>query len=176
MNQQKQNKLEPCQRFANLSNNDLSYQDLQGYDLTGATLKGAKLIEANLSGAILKLADLTNADLQLADLTNASLEGANFKGANLNGAILLRAKIQETNFEDANLKLVETEPNVKLDEHEDEWDEFESKRSFILSVLYSLGLIWFIYFGYMLGYEVGQKEGLREQCVQANIECTSPQK
>lgn len=174
MNQQKHNNLEACQRFADLSSDDLSYQDLRGYDLTGATLKGAKLMEANLSGAILILADLSNADLRLADLTNAALEGANFKGANLSGAILTGAKIRETNFENANVKLVETDPNVKLDE--DEWDEIESKGSFILSVVYTLLLIWFIHFGYTLGYAVGQEKGWQEQCVQANIECTDSQK
>lgn len=161
MNQQKLDNTEVYQRFTNLSNRDLSYKDLRGYDLTGANLVGAKLIEVNLSGAILKLADLSNADLSLADLTNADLEGANLKGANLSGANLKGAKIRETNFEDANLTVVETD-----------WHWWDGIGLFMVPLVVLLLLLIGAAWG---GYTAGYHESPRKQCVQADIGSTDPQ-
>ncbi|MEZ4827071.1 MAG: pentapeptide repeat-containing protein [Bacteroidia bacterium] len=92
-----------------LSNQDLSFLNLQGANLNGANLNGANLNGANLEGAILKEAYLEGANLNVANLYRAILYGANLKeaylvGANLNGANLYRAILYGANLYIANLE------------------------------------------------------------------------
>ena len=58
-------------RIANLSNAELSGDDLSDADLLGANLTGADLTGANLSDTSLFYADLTGADLTDANLCDA---------------------------------------------------------------------------------------------------------
>lgn len=73
---------------ADLSDTDLSNVNLSNNDLAYADLSGACLMHANLSNANLSYANLTNAYLMDADLRNANLFGTNFAGADLGRANL----------------------------------------------------------------------------------------
>ena len=59
---------------------------------------GCDLSDANLSGENLK-----NADLEKANLSGANLQKADLKGANLKGAILVGANLKKANLENADL-------------------------------------------------------------------------
>jgi uncharacterized protein YjbI with pentapeptide repeats len=82
---------------SDLSEMDLSLQNLAGVDFRGASLrkcnlKGTNLQKANFTGASLEEADLTGADLTAAilddaDLTEAKLSGAKLRGMSLKGTI-----------------------------------------------------------------------------------------
>ena len=120
-------------RPLNLSNADLSKQDLRGVnfggaylretnlsgaDLEGANLTGSFLERANLNGANLQKArlkrahlmgaflaevNLTDTDLRRADLAEAVLNKANLQGADLEGASLMHTRLKEVNLKAANL-------------------------------------------------------------------------
>ena len=72
----------------NLSGADVSNADLSGNNLIGANFSGANLGRANLSGSNLINANFFGADLRYADLSRATLGGANLNGADLEGANL----------------------------------------------------------------------------------------
>ena len=112
----------------NLSNADLSHDDLRDVnlsdtDLNGATLTGAELSGANLSNTSLSGANLTsahlddtqlrggtltdavlrNANMNGATMTDAVLAGADLDGADLNGATLIGADLDSANLTGADL-------------------------------------------------------------------------
>ena len=91
---------------ANLSNDDLSGAPLSGIDLKNANLSHADLAGADLSGAILYSANLTGADLSGATLAGASLSSAILTGANLSGADLSSANLPGTNITQSQLDVV----------------------------------------------------------------------
>jgi arabinogalactan oligomer / maltooligosaccharide transport system substrate-binding protein len=78
---------------ADLSHDDLSGTPLNGIDLKNANLSYADLSGADLSGAIMYSANLTGADLSGATLAGASLSSAILTGANLSGADLSSADL-----------------------------------------------------------------------------------
>lgn len=75
--------------------------DLSDVNLSGENLKNADLEKANLSGA-----NLEKADLKGANLKGAILVGANLKEANLKNADLYKANLTRANLTDANQKNV----------------------------------------------------------------------
>ena len=94
-----------------LSNADLSYDDLSGTPLNGVDLKNANLSHADLagadlSGAIMYSANLTGADLSGATLAGASLSYAILTGANLSGADLSSADLPGANITQSQLDVV----------------------------------------------------------------------
>jgi arabinogalactan oligomer / maltooligosaccharide transport system substrate-binding protein len=78
---------------ADLSNDDLSGAPLNEVDLTNANLSHADLSGADLGGSIMYSANLTGADLSGATLAGASLSSAILTGANLAGADLSSADL-----------------------------------------------------------------------------------
>ncbi len=88
---------------ADLTNQQLWEADLSGADLTGASLKVANLGRANLAGATLVHADLEKAFLHQAGLERADLSWAYLKGATLSSARLIEAKAEHANFRKADL-------------------------------------------------------------------------
>lgn len=99
--------------FPNLRNANLSGMNLLKADLSGANLVNANLSDAKLSEAILNWADLTSAHLNralinLAQLFQATLNNADLSGAqliltNLSSAILTNAKLIEADLSMADL-------------------------------------------------------------------------
>jgi uncharacterized protein YjbI with pentapeptide repeats len=89
--------------YPNLSETDLSGENLINANLSGANLNGAILREANLNGANLNGATLFQANLAGAKLIEAKLIQANLSGAmlrrtNLTGAILPGADFSMTDL------------------------------------------------------------------------------
>jgi uncharacterized protein YjbI with pentapeptide repeats len=66
-------------RYAQLSQVDLHWANLQGADLRDADLRGANLAYTNLANADLRRADLLGADVSLAHFPGANLFGANLR-------------------------------------------------------------------------------------------------
>jgi arabinogalactan oligomer / maltooligosaccharide transport system substrate-binding protein len=96
------------QAVINLSNADLSQDDLaganlSGIDLNGATLTGAQLSGANLSNASLSGANLTSADLDGTQLRGGTLTDAVLKNANMNGATMTDAVLTGADLGGADL-------------------------------------------------------------------------
>jgi uncharacterized protein YjbI with pentapeptide repeats len=77
------------------------------YGLEGADMRGISLRGANLRGVMLTDADLSEADLFGACLFCATLENAVLKGANLYSVSLVQAGCGGTNFDGADLTLVD---------------------------------------------------------------------
>lgn len=92
-------RIDLCASFVNLSGAQLSGTDLRGADLRGADLSGAAL-----SGAKLFLTDLRKANLIEANLIEANLSGANLIEARLRGAILIGANLSGAHLFLANLR------------------------------------------------------------------------
>jgi uncharacterized protein YjbI with pentapeptide repeats len=95
-------------RETNLSGADLRGANLTGSfleraDLNGANLQKARFEGAHLIGAFLADANLTGTDLRRADLTEAVLNKANLQGANLEGASLIHTRLKQVNLKAANL-------------------------------------------------------------------------
>jgi arabinogalactan oligomer / maltooligosaccharide transport system substrate-binding protein len=81
-----------------LSNADLSHDDLSGAPLSDVDLTNANLSHANLSGA-----DLSGATMYSANLTGADLSGATLAGASLSSAILTGANLSDADLSSADL-------------------------------------------------------------------------
>ena len=79
-----------------LSDTDLSHENLKNADLEQANLSGSNLEKANLKGANLKGALLVGVNLKKANLENADLYKATLTGADLTGA-----KQKNASFDDA---------------------------------------------------------------------------
>jgi len=77
----------------NLSQRDMSGEDLSGLRLRGAVLERCDLRRAKLERADLREADLFKADLSKATLTDANLEGASLGEVNLEGSWMVRANL-----------------------------------------------------------------------------------
>ena len=73
---------------ANLSNSNLSGNQLGVVYMPNTDFSNSILIETVLKGSIMIDSNFTNANLEGANFTNANLEGANFTNANLEGANL----------------------------------------------------------------------------------------
>jgi len=110
---------------ANLSHAVLTEADLSNANLSGAFLLGVHLNDANLAGANLTDADLTQANLLDTNLTRATLFNANLtdanlyrtdlSSANLVSAILVRARLEDTNFSFSTLRNIKEYEGVKCD-------------------------------------------------------------
>jgi arabinogalactan oligomer / maltooligosaccharide transport system substrate-binding protein len=85
-----------AQAIINLSNADLSYDDLVGANLSGTDLNGATLTGAELNGA-----NLSNASLSGANLTGADLDGTQLRGGTLTDAVLKNANMTGATMTDA---------------------------------------------------------------------------
>jgi uncharacterized protein YjbI with pentapeptide repeats len=79
---------------ANLSDAQLTQQNLKGIDLSYADLSQANFNSANLRGA-----DLSYADLSQADLTSADLRGSLLLATNLRRAKLKDAKLEGADYD-----------------------------------------------------------------------------
>lgn len=101
---------------ADLSNDDLSGAPLSGIDLKNANLSHANLAGADLSGAIMYSANLTGADLSGATLAGASLSSAILTGANLSGADLSSADLPGANITQSQLAVVRSCTDATLPE------------------------------------------------------------
>lgn len=108
-----------------LSEKDLSGDDLTGLDLSGANLTGTNLSNAELHGVKLVDADLTGANLAHADLTFAWFIRTNFTHADLHGATLQtvvtstgmeNTKQQASVFVGADLSYTHTTVHFSLDD------------------------------------------------------------
>jgi uncharacterized protein YjbI with pentapeptide repeats len=88
---------------ANLSREEIPRARLANSNLSGANLSGADLTEANLSGANLSNANLSGANLTSAFLRGALMKGANLSRANLYNSTLDKANLQGADVTDANL-------------------------------------------------------------------------
>jgi hypothetical protein len=77
--------------------------DLSEANLSGEDLRIADLRNANLSGADLHRGNLSEANLRLANLRGANLVEANLSGANLRGAYLNRSDLSRADLDSANL-------------------------------------------------------------------------
>ena len=97
---------EKLSELAKIAGLDLT-KDFVGVDLSDENLSGDNLYRANLEGANLKGANLEGANLEDANLKDANLEGANLKDANLEGA-----NLKDANFKDANLYRAILSPEV----------------------------------------------------------------
>ena len=84
------------QAIINLSNADLSQDNLVGANLSGTDLNGATLTGADLSGA-----NLSNASLSGANLTGAHLDGTHLRGGTLTDAVLKNANMNGATMTDA---------------------------------------------------------------------------
>ena len=82
---------------ADLEKANLSGSNLEKADLRGANLKGAILVGANLQKANLKDADLYKANLAGADLTGAKQENVSFDDALVDGAVGLEQSLMLPN-------------------------------------------------------------------------------
>lgn len=78
---------------ANLSGSDMAYAEITESDLSYANLENVRLIGANLKHSDLRYANLKNADLSYADLSNALLAGANTNNTKFDNAIWIDGQI-----------------------------------------------------------------------------------
>jgi uncharacterized protein YjbI with pentapeptide repeats len=88
---------------ADLREVNLHEADLSRASLKGANLSKARLIKANLSGANFIRADFRGAYLFKADLSGADLSRTDFRGADITLARLIRCKLDDAIFDDANV-------------------------------------------------------------------------
>lgn len=88
---------------ANLSNEDISGASLRDANLSGADLSGSTLNMTRLAGADLSRANLTSAKIIEADLNDANFEKAILIKANLTRSQMLRAKLLQANLAGADL-------------------------------------------------------------------------
>jgi uncharacterized protein YjbI with pentapeptide repeats len=88
---------------ADLSSAELNYANLTEADLSNANLSNGYFTHANLREANLRKADIRQTELSLANLTNASLRGANFLYSNLDKTNLTKADLSGANISRANL-------------------------------------------------------------------------
>ena len=79
---------------ANLRNTNLTSTNLRECNFTKAVLADADLVEADLSHTTFISTDLSRADLRNATFTNADLQDANLTNADMTGAILDKANLQ----------------------------------------------------------------------------------
>ena len=89
---------------ANLSNSNLSGNQLGVVYMPNTDFSNSILIETVLKGSIMIDSNFTNANLEGANLEGANLEGANFTNANLEGANFTNAIVIDVNFTNANLE------------------------------------------------------------------------
>jgi uncharacterized protein YjbI with pentapeptide repeats len=92
-----------AQRGESLAMSDLSEMDLSGQNLAGVDATGARLWKTNLQGANLHGANLSGANLTAADLSHADLTGAVLDDADLSAALLHGAKVTGLSLEGASL-------------------------------------------------------------------------
>ena len=78
----------------NLSQRDMSGEDLSGLRLRGAVLERCNLRRAKLERVDLREADLFKADLGEATLSDANLQGASLGEVNLEGSWMVRANLE----------------------------------------------------------------------------------
>ena len=96
------------QNYKDLSNIDLSNQNLEGLSFENMDLIGANFKSANLKNVTFNCADLSQANFSNARLTNSSfrftyLDTANFKEANLCDCVLIRANLSRAKLIKAKL-------------------------------------------------------------------------
>lgn len=87
---------------ADLTNCDLSGEEMEGVDLSNANLTGANLEEANLFTSILRGATFDNANLRSALMEDADARDATFIGADMRGVDLYFSRLHNANFSNAN--------------------------------------------------------------------------
>ena len=90
-------------RKANLGGANLNWAELTGANLAGADLSGAYLSRADLKWANLAEAKLAGADLLEANLSRADLSESDLSGADLRGTDLREANFSRSNLGGANL-------------------------------------------------------------------------
>jgi len=111
-------------RGADLSGQNLYYENLAKADLSGANCSNAIFRAVDLQGATLAGAHLSEANFRRADLRGANLQSTecwnvDFQGANLENVVFMDANLREAKFFDANLKNIElTRAKVNPCSHE----------------------------------------------------------
>ena len=95
---------------AKLTGADFSFSDMEGADFSLADLESANLSAANMKFSRFTKANLKDAKLIQMNLFQGSLEKTNLtktdcRGSNLYGVEFLDAIIEDTRFEQANLKM-----------------------------------------------------------------------
>ena len=88
--------------FADLTNCDLSGEEIEGFDLSNANLSGANLDDASLFTAVLEDATLDNASLRNTNMEAAEADGASFVNADMRGVDLYFADVRDANLSGAN--------------------------------------------------------------------------
>ena len=89
---------------ANLSNSNLSGNQLGVVYMPNTDFSNSILIETVLKGSIMIDSNFTNANLEGANFTNANLEGANFTNAIVIDVNFTNANLEGANFTNANLE------------------------------------------------------------------------
>jgi len=89
--------------YAQLTNADLEFADLEGSFFRGANLNCAKLMQANLNVVHFETADLVQANLSGSNLERAELIMTDFHDATIVDANLQRANFNQTELQGANL-------------------------------------------------------------------------
>jgi uncharacterized protein YjbI with pentapeptide repeats len=89
--------------YGDLTNQDLSQQDLANAVMVGTNLRDTNLAGSNLSSAMFSRASLVGTDLHDANLTGALIDQATLSRVNLRGAIAVDATFTNTVFDQVDI-------------------------------------------------------------------------